>query len=493
MAILFIKKLSDRHKLRFILGVFAVILVGIFLFLKIVPFGHITYTKNYASFWRSGKGFIYNFTPQERINEIDKWPKIIGDPVYFSVFTPRTFTRAKLIVTYYSKLTNQTPIIEAGVLADKLVWRYDLKPLENKIIADLTVDWHKIKEGNLILWQKNKQYENIENFVNDLSQGSLKGCDSNLLNCLATYNYIANYQITPSEFKEINNNFSIPLQGSHVLYLYLNEGFWQFKADFRAASKNTKNTPLKLILTKEEKIIKEAVLEGLDIDWQTKPEKELVLESDLEAGLYKLEIKISDDVIINNFYNSRGQFVFANRFWPVNYDQAINIYTDADYVQVKALDPANLQDISFAEQNFSINEPYEQYEFTSNTSGIKEIKLAKDNLILENNGVFSISIEDLFNPYLRKIDRYFKPQSNLNYIIASYEAPEIVSEDKKLMVASADFMMKGAYREWGKYNFMISIPGLKTENGEDDYLAIKEVRVEFSGRNLWQKIFNISD
>jgi len=493
MACLLLKKMTPQQKMRLFWLLLIFLFISLFLFLKIIPFGHISYSKNYDSFWQSGKGFIYNFTPVERVSNESDWPRLIGDPVYFSVFTPRTFTEAKLTLSYYSNLADKTPIIEAGVLADKQVWRYDLQPLKNQILDDLKDTWFKVEKDGLVLLQKNKNYESIEQFLTDLENNELKDCVSGITTCLATYNYDPSYQFKLDQVKNTANNISIPLKGNHVLWLYLNDGYWQFQASFVASLEETRNDPLKLILTKDQEIIKEVVLEGEAVDWQAQDLNELSLDGNFSAGLYKLEIKISDDVVIKNIYSSSGLMVFAHKFWPVSYNEKLKVFTDASYLQVKVLDPANLQDISFAGQNFAVTSPYEQFEFKVQGDNLKEIIIEKDDLILENNSIFSLTAEDYFNPLIKKVDRHFSLDSDLNYIIFDYKTPQSDVRDQQLNIASAEFRTKGSYREKGKYNFMLSIPGLKTENGEDDYLAIKEIKIEFTGRSLWQKIFKIGD
>ena len=69
-----------------------------------------------------------------------------------------------------------------------------------------------------------------------------------------------------------------------------------------------------------------------------------------------------------------------------------------------------------------------------------------------------------------------------------YDLP-LAENDKT--IASAEFDLIGVYREKGKYNFMISVPGLKEDDAVDDYLEIIEIKIEFSGRTLWQKIFGL--
>lgn len=156
-------------------------------------------------------------------------------------------------------------------------------------------------------------------------------------------------------------------------------------------------------------------------------------------------------------------------------------------MQVKALTPASLQTLNFAGQDFSVTEAYSQFDFKTETAKkIKEIRLNKDDIILENNGVFAWSPASLFNPALMKVDRAFSVKMPIEYIVADYQSP---LEADGLKTATAEFNLKGTYREKGKYSFMISVPGLKTEDGINDNLEIYRIKVELTGRTLWEKIW----
>lgn len=528
----FYKNAPILAKLRLFWLALILLIILFFLCLKIVPLGQTSYTKDYDRWLRSGKGFVYNFTPAERVDEADSlYPKIIGDPVYFSVFTPRTFSRAKLTVVYRDNLDDSTPLIEAGVLADRLVWRYDLQPLENKLLKTIVADWNSLDtESGPRIWQRNNNYESADKFWSDLANGNLKDCINFPAGCLATYNYqfelgdyqfeLGNYQSEPSNNQsELSSNQSteilseelestiidIPLRGAHTLVIPVESENFYLKADFVDLNQDRLDDPIRLLLfLGQDLIIEEELLdENLDPTGGKAEEKSLsLIKSGLKPGIYKLEIKISDDVVIRRLESSSSRLAFANKFWPVSYGQNITLFTDASYLQVKVLDPANLQTVSFGQQRFVLEAPYQQTELLLRESEVaNRIVLQKDDIILENNGVFALSADSLINPWPKKIDRHFSLQSEVNYIIANYSQP-VVEEGRKQekqenqedwKQVSAEFYLKGVYREKGKYNFMISVPGLKAEDNSGRYLEVREVRLELSGRNLWQKIWNIPD
>ncbi len=489
----FLTKWPFLFKIRLILGLILLILVIIFLYFKVVPFGQISYQKSWPEFLHSGKGFVYNFSPPERINlQNDDSAKIIGDPIYFSLFTPRTFDRAKLTIKYREKLSSQTPIIEAGVLVDKLVWRYDLQPLENQIIDELRFNWRRIEEQGVMLLQLASDYNSLTELAEDLERGLLKNCPGGPTSCLAVYNYQPDFQYRLTDQRRAEPVIiDKPLRGAHQFYLYIKDEPLRLDFEFVDLNQDQGEDPITINLYSGDQILTSQFLfdENLRPTSGEVEEKNLYLEEKkLPQGVYKIEVKVSNDIVIRKITSSVNRLSFINKIWPVSTPGNLTLFTDTNYLQVKALNPVSLQTIKFGGEDFELNETYQQFDFeTTSPAKVKEIKFLKDDLILENSGVFAWTKEGLFNPGFKKVDRHFIPDETIRYIIARYEPPLDNGGIKK---ATAEFNLKGVYREKGKYSFIISVPGLKAEDKIDDYLEIKEIKIELTGRTLWQKIFN---
>ena len=75
-------------------------------------------------------------------------------------------------MTIRYKNDNELPIIELGVLTDKIQWLYDLEPIENQIIDKLGLVWSVVEQDGLILLQKEKKYDSIEDFLRNYSNFS---------------------------------------------------------------------------------------------------------------------------------------------------------------------------------------------------------------------------------------------------------------------------------------------------------------------------------
>ena len=470
-------------KWPFLLGV---IIVLAFFVLKFVPSGHIVYERDYSQTFRSGKGFVLGFTPAERVDLSQTLPKLIGDPVYFSLFTPRTFDTAKVTIVYQDHLSSSTPLIEMGVLKDKVARSYDLQPVENKTLAALAQTWTKIGTSNLMLLENGKNYSDLKSFQADLASGALKDCPSGSSTCLATYNYAPVYNFTLPGLKTSAITLAEPLRGQHQFYVYAASSTLDLAFNFVDMNQDAGPDPITVNLYYGAKMIDSRQVADNDpvpASGVAVEKKLALVEKNLRPGVYKAEIKITDDTVIKSIQSSSDKLVFINHLWPVSASGPLDLYTDAPYLLVKAFTPASLQTLSFGGQDFNLDAPYQQYEFDAPASAApKEIRLNRDDVILDSNSVFSWSKDSLFNPSLKKVDNHFAPDG-IKYILADYQAP---TEQNGWQSATRDFSLTGSDRENGKYSFLLSVPGLKT--GSDDYLIIKDIKVELQGRSLWEKL-----
>lgn len=484
-------KLLHLNKLRF-LGLALIFVISLaFLYLKVIPSGRIVYKKDYSRKINFGQGFIYNLTPQERVeDEKGRLPKIIGDPVYFSVFTPRTFDSAKLSVSYYRHLDKEVPIIEAGVLADNIIWRYDLKPIENRVLDSLKSSWSTLSKDPLIL-QSSVNYDNEEDFLEDLSLNKLRNCPGGILECVAVYNYDLGVELKPrfSNYEQ-EKIIDVPLRGTHSLYIYTERTKLNLDTDFVSLKLAKTCDPIEVTISKDGTVLSSKTIEDDCTNAIGKIEESKTLSFNLESidpGVYRVDIKISDDVVIKKIVSSSNRLVFRSRLWPVSNSEQLKLYTDQSYLFLKALGPASLQRFFFGGQEYQLSQPYSREEFfLDKADGVNEIIIEKDDVILENSGMFAFDKSALFNPQIKKVDAYFKPSEDIKYIIANYTPP--ICDQLGLFTQSLNLDMRRVYREQGRYNFIFSIPNLKPESGS--YIEIKDIEIEFTGRNIWQKIFN---
>lgn len=472
---------------RIFLWLILAIIVGCLLYLGIVPNGKISYATNFS---KPGF-FIGKLTPAERIENLNSengnGVKITGDPVYFALRTPRPFNKAKLIIRYKGSKSPTGPlepvVIEIGPLVDKTIWRYNLKPIMNKIIDQLALVWDVKKDSGLMLLQRKDSasstvYANINDFLNNPPESGK----------IAVYNYNLQLEYLLPDYKSsMEDKPAIPpLRGACQFYTYIKNEDLDFAFDITDINKNKDNDPVDIDLYCGEQKIDTRHLDDDGIA-DDKGREGKVRQIDfkiagLPEGVYKIELRANDD-IISNITTKQNKLAFINQIRLADgKTKNISLFTDSDDISAETVNPGRLQEIKINGQTLNLNQTYKMFSLSAG-SGIKKINLEKPDLILAGNGVFSFSESALINPAIKKVDGNLDVKK-IDYVLARYESPR---EENGWQTAEAEFDLSKAYREGGKYSFLISIPGLKTDDG-DDGVEIREIKAELEGTTLLKRI-----
>ena len=481
-------------KIRIILWLIAFFVIGVFLYLAIIPSGEIEYSFDFDK----KNGFISKLSPEERVDFSDKnfQNKIIGNPVYFNLRVPRSFDTAEMQIKYKNK--NDIPLIEAGVLADNISWRYNLKPMQNQLIDRFQLVWKKeIKDGLLILKRPESASSTYEcNFFDNQASSSD-------INTLAVYNYdpdidyiLADYESRNKDLKSIDNFHS--LRGSWQLMIYLKDEDLDFNFSFQDLNLNKEEDKIELLLFYQDELIDSRIILDDDIkndNGQMSEKIDLKFKvPNLPEGVYKLELRVNDDIVTTNIMSRQSKIVFVNNIRLFKEDiEKFSVFSDSQKIQSKTVYPDSLQSIKISDNHLDLTETYRQFESDiSNvfaTSGIKIIEIEKDGIFLSGDGVFSFSRDSFFNPKIKKaIPGLDVNKFGINCIIANYSLPIKEGDYYK---ADILFDLKNAYQENNTYSFIISAPDLKMDDGVEDYLEIEEIRIKLKGRSLKDKILEM--
>lgn len=494
------------NKFRLIWLFLLLFLILIVAYLKIVPSGQLTYVLTYPQpvSWWGGQGFIGSLTPPDRVTIKSGRPlKIIGDPVYFSVATPRVFHRAQIEIIYKSQLASDTPLIETGILADNVLWRYRLAPIQNSTLDNLMTKWTVIASGTLKLIERNYDYSSLADFLDHVSTSqTVSACPTGWRSCLALYNIdesVVSLPVFSPAMPLVDKEQIInwPLVGAHQFYFYKNKGTAEFNFSFTDLNFEKKPADIKLNIFQGDRLIASQTLR----DRRGRDGSNLVdnfsdkFQQNLETGLYKLEIKASNDIIIKQLSVNAASLAAVNHLALLNNGQKpVTIWTDSRYLQVLTVNPASLQTISFGTSFCPVTTTYQQINCQTTPADLEKVSLQHGGLTLSNNGVFAFSPEQLLNLNFKNIDRYWQPGSSSKFILADYTPPLLLSDGWSK--ATATLNLQGAYRENGQYSWLISIPGLNSgSNG--GYIEIKKISINFYGTSfehkfvtLFKKIFN---
>ena len=470
-------------KFRIILWLSLVIIIGWLLYVAVVPSGRISYTYDFIE----ENYFIRKLTPAERVELPGAGTqKIIGDPVYFSLRTPRRFNQAK--VTFIYKNEGDLPLLEAGVLVDKTVWRYDLKPLENRIMDQLAMVWDVSSEDSVMFLQREKKFASAEEFLADLNSAS----SSVNKNEIAVYNYNLEFNFILPDYASSSKEqvFAYPLRGSYQFYVYIKDEPLNFIFSVKDLNRNLDPDPVAIRLYYRNRLLMSRDLaddNNKTDNGQISAGRVLELrEAHLPEGVYKLEIKTTDDIITESITTTQQQLSFINKLWLASSTQKnIIISSDSRAIHAKTVNPSSLQEIKAGSQTLTLEETYKQYSLRAATSAYA-INIAKGDVILGGDGVFQFGGVKPLNPGIVKVNENIDINGlGINYIIARYRSPE---HNYAWRQATAEFNLASAYREDGQYSFIISIPGLRAEDEVDDWIEFGEIKVELAGKSLGERI-----
>ena len=391
------------------------------------------------------------------------YQRINGDPVYFSAEVPRSFDKATVILEYLNPEQN---LIELG-LEKYGEGNFELKPLENKMIDNL--DWNNIQdeETGLTLYQKEKNYENIDDFLDNLPEDKKIG----------TYHYNLKPDIDFPDYTSDSVIKDIPLNllGSHdfIFYISADENpYLQFS--FRHIDEQGDTSPINLSVKKE----------GVEIINESfqKNTKEIDL-SNLGKGLISLSITANNNTLIQSLKTNLQKMIIKNHIYPVD-SENLELITNSQDLNFRPWTTAGLQTININNQELNLNKVTKLFNFRE--IGEKEILLPHGNVEIIGDGYFAFNDDMFFNPdaNIEKI-KYYSDIQDFDYLLVNnYTQPSI--SKKNIITAEQEFDLIGVPGDRKNLNFVISLPG-KDEVTQD--VIMHNINIKLERPSLWERIF----
>ncbi|MEI7497688.1 MAG: hypothetical protein WCK11_00195 [Candidatus Falkowbacteria bacterium] len=465
-----------NNKTRTIIWLGYFFLLSIVIFRGLLPFGQVVYRYNF----NNPDYFIRKLTPAERVLPANKHEQgIIGEPVYFSVYTPRTFDQAKITLTY--KIMGEVPVVEVGVLAHPTLTRYRTVAIENQLIDDLAKKW-QVKYGNgyTLLEQENK-YQSVDDFFKSLPP----------TNQVATYRAELPLRQGEYNFTLATSSVRVGLRGSYQFFTYINRGQMRLKLNITDRNQNNKPDPTTITVYRDGKSVFTRILpdDGVVIDtWQATPVRTFDIESPvLEKGIYQVEVAASDDITTNQLMINSGQLGFSGSLWLADTTKPpILAWTDGQEVSLQVTDPAKEQVVLIGQEKLVVDDTFRLFRKQTSAT-VTPIKLEKNDIRIVTDGVVAFNRSQLFNPRSIQFGINTKlDERKINYVLTEYLPSENISSTRE---KKATLDLHGAYREGSRYGFMIALPGLKNDaSSTANTLVLSDLSIEFNGSTLWQKI-----
>jgi len=413
--------------------------------------------------------FILDFFPSERMSAVGKdaggyYQSITSEPVYFDLKVPRPFSKIKAEITYDNK---DVPVLKLGAQASPFDWEYQMKTLENQYIDRL--DWPKITEDGVTLFQKEKKFASIKDFLKNLPA----------TNKIAVYDYnldydfkIPNYE--PGKGLEINKT----IRGRHTLYTYIGKGEpLDFTFTVQDINRHLGEDSLEAVVYAKNKKIYSAILpdDGItDESGQASAKRELnILLKDLPTGVYKIELRASDDIFIRQIKTKEHYLVFANRLYladnkdyadslPDIGTEAINFYTNGRKIVFQTAHQEARQTVKIDGAPLAIDEIQTRYGYDippkKKAGELVKIYTLKNDVAIEADGLLAFSQESFFNPLLASLRNNLDlEQEGIGYLITSYASPAKQGEGK---VTKIEFNPNQFYFNNNQLRLVFSLPDI---------------------------------
>lgn len=373
--------------------------------------------------------FIDRILPDARVEEVQKDDEgdtvrpITGDPAFFFVHPHRGFDEVEVEVWFKNE---ENPIVELGGLARAGDEVYDLKPLQNTNIDNLS--WDRLEENGILLLQKNAAYESIDDF---------------LLNPpprheIATYHYqLAKPYLLPGyRASFVERTYDISLRGFHEAKTYIKNEPLRFNVEYMDMNRAEGPDTVKLLVfDADNRVVGEVRAEddGNSRD-DARPSglERLSLTLDgLPEGVYKLEFRANRDIFFRRITTTQQKLVFLNNLYlgdEVAYQEPprpISFWTEAKTQAFTTQHAEGLQTVEIGKSELRIEEPYRRYEYQVPAEGVVRVHSPVRDIIVNTDGHLAFSPESFFNPDPVTIRHNTDLEKlAIQYVIAEYTPPK---------------------------------------------------------------------
>ncbi|MDZ7798462.1 MAG: hypothetical protein U5L76_02475 [Patescibacteria group bacterium] len=358
--------------------------------------------------------------------------------------------------------------------------------IRNKFLDNLNWPFINNTENELKLWQrpnidsnKIKQYQSVDNFLKDENQnvgiiGIPKG----------NFYHIPNYE-SSKKVRTIKHYF----RGSHTLYTYIDNEKFSLSFDKIDLNRKFNGDILNFRMYLGDQLVYTQTIKDDGEDKATNEngpiQKFEINKSNLETGLYRLEIDANEDILFGNLKTFQKYFYFNSKifladgpeYFADNEFKELNIKTNSERINFVAIhedaldQKINLNKNLNNNQNLRLKNANEEYYFED----------------LTENSIFSLAKADIYITgkdfifeefdYLPQVDIYYTTEDiennleEINYVLAKYQPKDTFGD----IIISENYNLDNLMKYDDKIYFNLRMPGLYSHNAQVkiDYIKMK--------------------
>ncbi|MBU0732179.1 hypothetical protein KKC88_04850 [Patescibacteria group bacterium] len=409
-------QLAVKIILRVILCILVLILLNNFLLFT----GQVTYRQDYSREFNN----VSTVKPPENLEtSVDgDFQVMFKDQAYISVIPPHRPQSVDMEID----IQNPVPVFNLAMPLSND--GFDNRMVYNQALEEInsSSEWSNIidEDSGVTLWQKNIQYNSLEEFNSNLGYQN-------------TYFAVNNFQFVdfPNYFaQEDYETYLIPLRGSHSIFTYIGPGeelAWRFHC--KDLGKTPGIEPFEIILFSGNSIIEKTTYELYDF----KNTVEYV-KKDLAAGIYEIKIPMANDTRLMSFDTKQKYLGLTSKIDMDDQNTNTTFYIIGNNLEYETVHVEGKQTLYLNDQAVEIRKKREKYEHNIFPTYFNKLAIAKNDITIQTDGVAVVNRESrLFAEYLFHLleNRNHPPQlSEVNLVMTTnqYDQPEIRGENVTL-------------------------------------------------------------
>ncbi|MBI2629264.1 hypothetical protein HYW74_04220 [Candidatus Pacearchaeota archaeon] len=487
------KLVSEPYYIKFIKTLIILIPAAIIIY---ITASHFLINQQFNYVYDIGSEDDNYLSPLQRVSDkiSDKtinYRNITSSLVYFDIPIAEGASEIEIDIKFKDNFPDNSKLILGAKNQEN--WSYYFQTIYSPTIEDLMNINSYEEDSPFILIKTNEKAKNYsikEIFGSGENIGGIKlATDQNLT---VRKFFIPDY--TPEKFTidtalRESPNFYVYVKGDFTVEVEKNDLNWYENPDILEINLYNLNNTL-IAKTK----IEDDGEKDKEPDKDDKTVQKGKLEvSNLDEGVYRLELKNNADMIIRKITLNQNKIVLKDKVFLAsssvyfnNIESKSKIYfkaEDSDKLKLITYHPYALnQSIELDNRNIKLKEINKEYLFDILYSdNLHTLTSKKNDVIVSAPVLFSFSEDSWFDPFnagkLAFKDDINYLEKNADYVLVSYKP--VINQDENWRIAKVRFNLSGLYIKDNKLNMVFNLPHLNENNNltKQDYISIDWINI----------------
>ncbi len=436
-------------------------------------------------------------TPKERVSNsiqsldsTENYRNITSPLVYFDIPIESGAETVSIDIRFRNNFPQNSKLVVGA--KDQEEWHYLSKTVYSPTIEYLINNYKYEQKGSTYLFKINKDIK--EYTISEIKEGRVQAV-------IATDQNIDIPQFTIPDYTPGSFEIDTPLRGTHNFYVYIKG---PFETTVEKRDLNWYENPDVLYLnlySLNGSVIANTTIkdDGIDEKKQNKTDfktqKTALSVNNLKEGVYRLELKNNEDMIITKLSLNQNKVLVKDKVFPASSSIYFTDLEDSVKLYFLSSDRTNVNFLTYHlvsanqtakvdDQRVRIEKEKEDYEISlepSITGEMHQVSTEKGNVIISRNGFFSFSETSWFSLInSRRID--FKEdikylEKNADYVLVDYAPIEYDHNNWK--IAHVSFNISELYVKDDKLNILINTPHLNDNRNDSKtmYLPVDWINI----------------